>query len=557
VTRIRCAIYTRKSSDEGLEQAFNSLEAQRDACEAYIRSQAGEGWRPVRTRYDDGGLSGGTMDRPALQQLLADIRAGQVDTVVVYKVDRLTRSLTDFARIVEVFDAQGVAFVSITQQFSTTTSMGRLTLNMLLTFAQFEREVTAERIRDKIAASKKKGMWMGGPVPLGYDVHDRKLVVNHAEAEVVRRLFALYLEIGSVDRLKQEADRLSLITKRHVGPNGARGGLPFSRGNLYQVLRNPIYVGDISHKGTAYPGQHDGIIDRTTWDAVQQRLGANAPDRRSPTNRTDTSVLAGKAFDETGDRLSPTSAKRYGKRHRYYVSQRLLRSRNRDGTGWRIPAQQLEDAVRHGIVKLLGDRMRLVAAMPALSSSDTRELIQGAEEAAGQLVTAPRDGQDDLLCSLVHRVTLSTTGIHIEVPVQAILKRALGRVTSGDDRDKCISVEVPTKLRRRGVESRLVIAVDGPAAPDERLIALVARSHKWLRRLTSGTAKSVREIAQADGVDEADVSRFLPLAFLTPHVVEAIIGGKHPTEFSAEVLRWACPVPHSWASQRRLLGFSE
>ena len=252
-TRLRCAIYTRKSSDDGLDQAFNSLDAQREACEAYILSQAGEGWQLIKTRYDDGGLSGGTLDRPALQRLLADIQERKVDTVVVYKVDRLTRSLSDFAKIVEIFDAQGASFVSVTQQFNTTNSMGRLTLNMLLSFAQFEREVTGERIRDKIAASKRKGMWMGGYVPLGYDANGRTLAINVAEAELIRMLYRLYLRVGNVRLVKQEADRLKIVTKRRLRPTGIEtGGYPLSRGHIYKLLSNPLYLGQIIHKTTAH-----------------------------------------------------------------------------------------------------------------------------------------------------------------------------------------------------------------------------------------------------------------------------------------------------------------
>src|ERR1700752_1669648 len=275
-SRRRCAIYTRKSSEEGLEQEFNSLAAQREACEAYIRSQQNEGWVLARTRYDDGGFSGGSMERPALQGLLADIRAGRVDIVVVYKVARLTRSLADFARLVELFDAQAVSFVSVTQQFNTTSSMGRLTLNVLLSFAQFEREVTGERIRDKIAASKKKGMWMGGNVPLGYDADERTLVINPAEAETVRRVFALYRELGCVRRVKEEADRLGLRTKCRTAANGAeRGGKRFSRGHLYTLLSNPIYTGHIAHKGELHHGQQAALIDDESWSTVGARLTAN------------------------------------------------------------------------------------------------------------------------------------------------------------------------------------------------------------------------------------------------------------------------------------------
>ena len=269
----RCAVYTRKSSEEGLEQDFNSLQAQREACEAFIKSQAGEGWRLVKTAYDDGGISGGTMERPALQRLLSDIDEGRIDVVVVYKVDRLTRSLADFAKMVEIFDAHHVSFVSITQQFNTTTSMGRLTLNVLLSFAQFEREVTGERIRDKIAASKKKGMWMGGFCSLGYDIRDRRLVVNQEESKLVRHIYKRYLELGSVRLLKRDLDRRGVVSKIRVSKNGTRsGGRPFSRGALYELLANPIYIGEIRHKKVRHPGQHEAIVDRQTWEKVQRRL---------------------------------------------------------------------------------------------------------------------------------------------------------------------------------------------------------------------------------------------------------------------------------------------
>jgi len=299
--RKRCAIYTRKSSEEGLEQGFNSLEAQRDACEAYIRSQQHEGWVLARSCYDDGGFSGGNLERPALQRLLADIRAGRIDIVVVYKVDRLTRSLADFARLVEILDAEGVSFVSVTQQFNTTSSMGRLTLNVLLSFAQFEREVTGERIRDKIAASKKKGLWMGGNVPLGYDANERALVINPAEAETVRRIFALYRELGCVRRVKEEADRLGLRTKRSTTANGIeRGGTPLSRGHIYALLANPIYRGRIAHKGALYPGQHPALIEDETWTAVRARLAANAGNHKHRAGAVEPSLLAGLLVDAGG-----------------------------------------------------------------------------------------------------------------------------------------------------------------------------------------------------------------------------------------------------------------
>src|SRR6267142_2210766 len=340
-SRKRCAIYTRKSSEEGLEQEFNSLQAQSEACEAYIRSQRHEGWVLARTRYDDGGFSGGNMERPALQHLLADIREGRIDIIVVYKVDRLTRSLADFARLVEIFDAQEVSFVSVTEQFNKTSSMGRLTLNVLLSFAQFEREVTGELIRDKIAASKKKGMWMGGNVPLGYDATDRTLVINSAEAETVRHIFALYRDLGCVRRVKEETDRLGLMTKRSTTAKGTeRGGQPFWRGHLYQLLTNPIYTGQIAHKGQLYPGQHPALIDAEAWRAVRDQLAANATNHRRKADAVEPSLLAALLVDARGERFTPSHAVKKGRRYRYYVSGALITHAGTDpAQGWRLPAQ--------------------------------------------------------------------------------------------------------------------------------------------------------------------------------------------------------------------------
>src|SRR6202048_2397846 len=347
--RKRCAIYTRKSSEEGLEQEFNSLQAQCEACEAYIRSQRHEGWVLARTRYDDGGVSGGNMERPALHRLLGDTPGGWLHIIVVHKADRRTRSLADFARRVEIFDAQGVSFVSVTQQFNTTSSMGRLTLNVLLSFAQLEREVLGERTRDKIAASKKKGMWMGGIVPLGYDASERTLVINTAEAETVRRVFALYRELGCVRRVKEEADRLGISTKCRTTAGGTeRGGKPFSRGHIYRLLSNPIYIGEIAHKGQLYPGQHPALIDAYTWAAARDQLAANARDHRRKAHTTEPSLLAGVLVDARGERLTASHAVKKGRRYRYYVSTEAGTDR---AQGWRLAAQEIEDAV----IKVLAD----------------------------------------------------------------------------------------------------------------------------------------------------------------------------------------------------------
>ena len=365
-----CAIYTRVSTDQGLEQDFNSLDAQREASEAYIKSQAHEGWRLVRDRYDDAGFSGGSMDRPALQKLLIDVQARRIDVIVVYKVGRLTRSLADFAKLVETFDAHGVSFVSVIESFNTTTSMGRLTLNVLLSFAQFEREVTGERNRDKIAASKKKGMWMGSVVPLGYRVEDRSLHIVDDHAVIVRSLFQRYLEAGSVVRLKQSLDAEDLrIPIRIDGAGRSTGGGLFSRGHVYKLLSNPIYVGRIAHKGQVHEGQHLPIVDQDLWDRVQQSLSEHLGSARTKrTRQSSEALLAGKLFDDRGNRMSPTWARKGSKRWRYYVSQAALQGdKSKAGSIVRVPAPELEALVTEAVGKLSADH-------PA-SQTDIRDRI--------------------------------------------------------------------------------------------------------------------------------------------------------------------------------------
>jgi site-specific DNA recombinase len=349
--RLRCAIYTRKSTEEGLDQDFNSLDAQFDACAAYIASQRHEGWTLLPSRYDDGGFTGGNMERPGLQRLLGDVRAGRIDVIVVYKVDRLTRSLTDFAKIVEVLDGAGASFVSITQSFNTTTSMGRLTLNVLLSFAQFEREVISERVRDKVAASKARGMWMGGVVPLGYDAKDRKLEINEVEAETVRHIYRRYLELGSVRPLIADLKQAEVRTKEQQAKDGTvRGGVPFSRGALYHLLKNRLYRGEVSYRGTVYPGEHQAIVDEQLFDAVQQRLEQNAADRSNGNAAAYPSALTGLIRDGEGRPMSPTHSNKGGQRYRYYTSN----SAGADGgTIIRVPAAKLENAVKAAVADVL------------------------------------------------------------------------------------------------------------------------------------------------------------------------------------------------------------
>ena len=358
------------------------------------------------------------MERPALARLLAEAECGKIDVVVVYKVDRLTRSLADFARIVELFDARGVSFVSVTQQFNTTTSMGRLTLNVLLSFAQFEREVTGERIRDKIAASKKKGMWMGGFVPLGYDIKDRELLINPAEAETVRTLFRLYHELGTVQRLKEAADRLGLVTKRRPNSSGRiTGGGPFTRGHLYKILSNPLYVGEVTHKGASYPGRHDAIIERETFEAVQRQLAGNAASRHSATNVKAPSLLTGLIYDETGDRLCPTHANKKGRRYRYYISKRLMQPTGSTIDGWRLPAKELEHAVIQIVCDFLRDKIRIVEALKLdeTSPSHMHGVIACARLIADEFKGGSFARQRELLSALIHGMVIQLDSICVSI----------------------------------------------------------------------------------------------------------------------------------------------
>jgi DNA invertase Pin-like site-specific DNA recombinase len=554
--RKRCAIYTRKSSEEGLEQEFNSLAARREACEAYICSQRHEGWVMTKAHYDDGGFSGGNMERPALQRLLADIRGGRIDIVVVYKVDRLTRSLADFARLVEIFDTQGVSFVSITQQFNTTSSMGRLTLNVLLSFAQFEREVTGERIRDKIAASKKKGMWMGGNVPLGYDASEGTLVINPVEAETVRHIFALYRELGSVRLVKEEADRLGLCTKRRVTPNGIeRSGKPFSRGHLYRLLSNPIYAGQIAHKGQLFPGQHPALIDNETWTAVRDRLAANAGDHRK-VKSAEPSLFAGLLIDARGERLTPSHAVKKGRRYRYYVSASLITEAGTDrAQGWRLAAREIEDAVITILADALSSPARLLdwfgtSGMPC---DQTRKIHARAARLVAALVGSPEQ-RSPAIRALVERVIVDEQTIIIKVRRGPLLDRPM---SSASDAPSVGAIELTTAvgIKRRGVGTRLVLR-DGqhndPARCDPALVKAIARGRAWFDDLVTGRARSLQELAKRDGISRRYIRRLVDLAFLSPQLVEAILQGRQPVELTATRLT-ELDLPLDWAEQHRLL----
>ncbi len=415
VRKLRCAVYTRKSSEEGLDMEFNSLDAQREACEAYIASQKPEGWVLVPDRYDDGGISGATLERPGLQRLLADIEARRIDVVVVYKIDRLSRALMDFAKLVEVFDRNNVTFVSVTQSFNTTTSMGRLTLNILLSFAQFEREVIGERIRDKFAASRKKGMWMGGYVPLGYDVKDRKLVVNEPEAEKVQTIFERFVKLGSATALMRSL--------RADGMTGKHGKL-VDKGYLYKLLNNRVYIGQAVNKGTAYPGEHQAVISQALWDKVHSIL-AESPRRRAAATRAQTpALLKGLIFGPTGCAMSPTHTRKGGRLYRYYVSQDVLR-RGRDACPiGRVPAGEVEAAVVHQLRALLCAPGIVVATWRAaradiegLTEAEVREALQRLEPLWDELFPAE---QARIIQLRVERVDIAAEGADIRLRTEGL-----------------------------------------------------------------------------------------------------------------------------------------
>ena len=553
---LRCAIYTRKSSEEGLEQDFNSLHAQREACEAYIKSQRHEGWIPIKTAYDDGGYSGGTLERPALQKLLEDIRAKKIDVVVVYKVDRLTRALSDFAKIVEVFDAQGVSFVSVTQQFNTTSSMGRLTLNVLLSFAQFEREVTGERIRDKIAASKKKGMWMGGWVPIGYDLKDRTLFMNKAEAKTVQTIFRLYRELKNVRLVEAEIHRLKLKTKRYIATTGrAIGGRRFRRGHIYWILSNPIYIGEIGHKGARHTGQHPAIIDRATWEAVQAALRANTHGQRTQGNSREPNLLAGLLFDDHGNRLISTHTFKNGKQYRYYVA--VASSGNRDfdeRKRLRFPAAALDSAVLREIAAFLGNPDRLIDALRlrGMRPKELKDMLGRTRPLGLALERGSDTERRAVLLEIAEQVTINAARMQILLR-RSPLALAKGQEQDADEAgDELVKLITPVSVVRRGSESKLLIS--GQTGPEQgnanpSLAKAIARAHVWFTRLAGGKANSVSEIARKEGLTERYVARLLPLAFLAPRVVDEFLEGRHAPDIATEQLTLGESAPLLWRQQ--------
>lgn len=508
-TRRRCAIYTRKSTDEGLEQSFNSLDAQREACSAYILSQTHEGWGPVSDLYDDGGYSGGSMDRPGLRQLLEDVAAGKVDIIVVYKVDRLTRSLADFARIVDVLDKRGASFVSVTQAFNTTNSMGRLTLNVLLSFAQFEREVTGERIRDKIAASKARGMWMGGVVALGYEVKERKLVILPDEAERVRHIFSRYLTLGSVYLLQSELAAHGILTKHRILKDGSSyGDKNFSRGALYQMLANRIYIGEITHRGNSYPGEHEAIIDSVTFEQVSSLLAHNRVKHKHAAPADHPSLLASILWDSEGRRMSPNHANKNGVRYRYYIS---CKDKERLGLPvHRVPAGDLEYIIAH--------QLRRHSDAEWVTPAPPRELILRHVER----VTVHRD--------------------HIDIQITEL--------------DEPISIAA-TLIRCSG-ESRIATAPDNwpSARRDPSLIKLIVRAHQARKAIADSKNPSLTAAATSMGLSIQYYCALLRLSYLAPDITVAILDGRQPAHLNRQFLARIDNLPHDWVDQRVMLGFA-
>lgn len=541
---LRCAVYTRKSTEDGLEQEFNSLDAQREACEAYILSQRHEGWNLVPGRYDDGGFSGGNMERPGLKALLGHVDAGLVDVIVVYKVDRLTRSLADFAKIVERLDAKQASFVSVTQAFNTTTSMGRLTLNVLLSFAQFEREVTGERIRDKIAASKKRGLWMGGPVPLGYEVVERKLAPVPEEAERVRTIMRRYLEIRSVPALLEQLGADGVVTKvqrRVSGPH--RGGIPFRRGSLFYLLKNPVYRGKIVHKGKAHDGEHEAIVDEDLWERVQMQLQEKAPPRKRPKNDRQNALLVGLLVDRHQRQIVPTYTTKGTRRYAYYETRKDL-ARPADPPSTRFTQGLLDGHVLHHLGRLLGDDHGLRRLANIEQADLLRAMFEGAKLLAARL-TRPSDAHAAIQ-SLVVLIKVESGSLDLTLKPAAL----------GLANQPCWRFSIPLPARKPFREAKLRIDGDKPGKPvKDDLIALLADAHSALELVQSNPELSLHQIGKREGRCRTHLARLLRLAWLSPRVVEAIVEGSQPRNINRQLLL-AANLPIEWAEQEQLFGFA-
>ena len=542
---VRCAIYTRKSTEEGLEQEFNSLDAQREGCQAYILSQKAEGWVALPDNYDDGGYSGGTLERPALKRLLKDIESGLVDVVAVYKIDRLSRSLMDFAKMVEIFDRKAVTFVSITQSFNTTTSMGRLTLNVLLSFAQFEREVIGERVRDKFAASKKKGMWMGGTPPLGYDVESRKLLINSVEAEAVCLIFQRYLDLGCVRALREDLKGKGIVSKRWVSSKDrTRGGVPLDRGALYCLLKNRLYLGETMHKGVSYPGEHEAIVPRVLFDAVQERLAAGRRRQLGKRSALQDAMLVGILFDERDSPMTPTySVKPDGRRYRYYTSQSRSKGESSKASITRVPAAPLEEVVSRVLT-----RLRLPTFRANQTDDERTHPLKVQIKRDSVVINLNRQYALDAWCSA--EPSLSDA---------ELLRRVRGELHEGEafsaDQDE-LMLTLPMRARFRGGRAT-VLHPPGeqhrPAGPDAALIKALARAHRWREMLITGQVASIEALAALVKQERRHVGRTLGLSFLSPEITRSILRGEQPSGLRLAHLL-DVDIPMSWTEQRDLIG---
>jgi DNA invertase Pin-like site-specific DNA recombinase len=540
--RVRCAIYTRKSTEDGLEQEFNSLDAQREACEAYILSQKHEGWELLPTTYEDGGYSGGNMERPGLKALLAEVDGARVEVIVVYKVDRLTRSLADFAKIVERLDAREASFVSVTQAFNTTTSMGRLTLNVLLSFAQFEREVTGERIRDKIAASKKKGLWMGGPVPLGYQVIERKLVPVPEEAERVRTIMRRYIESTSANALIAELEVEGLFTKvqhRTSGPH--RGGIPFRRGSLFHLLKNRIYRGMIVHKGRAYAGEHQPIVEEDLWGAVQAKLAEKAPPRKRPTNGEQDAVLKGLLNDPHGRPMVPTFTCKGTRRYRYYETRRDLTGPGKP-EATRFAMRQLDRHVIEHLLQLLKDEHSVRRLSGVSDGAGLQKMFAKASGWAAEL----RQRQPSLR-QLVPSITVASDCIELLLDPDALGVRETGECW----RHK---MDLPAKRPFREAKVRIDTASGAAGDRDQPLVKLLQEAKEAQELVMGSAGTSLNHIARRENRCRKRMARLLRVSWLSPRLVETILEGRQPARLSR---KWLLQVdlPIDWSEQERLLGF--
>jgi site-specific DNA recombinase len=566
--KVRCAVYTRVSTEAGLDQDFNSLDAQYDAAQAYIRSQTHAGWMLIRHRYDDGGFSGGSNDRPALQQLIADIKDHKINVVVVYKVDRLTRSLADFAKLVELFDAHAVSFVSVTQQFNTTTSMGRLTLNVLLSFAQFEREVTAERIRDKIGASKRKGLWVGGTVPLGYQLKDGKLLIVAEEAEQVRTIFRRYLKLGSVNRLVVDLRERNFRSKvRKLSDGRTSGGVPFTQGPLFYMLRNRFYVGEVRYKNAIYPGPQPPLMDRELFDAVQEKLTAQWS-HRTTTRNSSPALLRGLLFDESGHPMRPTHATKNGVRYRYYVSQPYLRGITTPPPGAivRVPAAEIESAVVSALKAHLHSAPGRRADQDFIAASVSRIEIHKNELRSAPGSAAVKNLVDrDLIASSVSRIEIhkNQLAVWLKPPPSEPSNVDCDGTFSGSAVDTNVTpllipwCKPPFRKARELLLPASVSRGQVRAIKAERrasLLKSIARGRQWLDEIVSGAVQDVEQIAQRHNCSVREVHMTISMAFIAPSLVQAAVEGRLPRGISVASLRDA---PAEWSLQFARLGLIE